>query len=91
MADLGFGKDPAETMQGGTGDPEYIGFIHGFMKVITVSLSELNFFRTYGFLVFDRLLLDLGFYVSSELLSVLPSPISFAGSFQLSNIYISSR
>ena len=41
MADLGFGKDPAETMQGGTGDPEYIGFIHKYMGAMSVSLSHL--------------------------------------------------
>ena len=41
MADLGFGKDPAETMQGGTGDPEYIGFIHGYSAAMSVSLSHL--------------------------------------------------
>lgn len=42
MADLGFGKDPAETLQGGTGDPEYIEFIHKHMAVLSVSLSNLN-------------------------------------------------
>ena len=47
MADLGFGKDPTETLQGGTGDPEYIGFIHGFMAAMTVSCLKSH--KTHGF------------------------------------------
>ena len=49
MADLGFGKEPTETLQSGTGDPEYIGFIHGFMAAMAVSLSNLNSHKTHGF------------------------------------------
>ena len=72
MADLGFGKDAAETLQGGTGDPSYIAFIHGFMSVTAVSLSNPISHRTHGSPLFNRLHFDLGFHVSSQCQSVPP-------------------
>lgn len=91
MADLGFGKDPAETLQGGTGDPAYVEFIHKFMAVLSVSLSNQNSHGTHCFPFFDRLNSDLGFHVSSEPLSVLPLSTSLAALFPFPNLHIPRR
>jgi hypothetical protein len=40
MADLGFAKD--SSMQDGTGDPDYMGFMHDWMRAIFVSEQVLR-------------------------------------------------